>query len=225
VSLSTELGPTAKNIFALKTFQGDRGIAFQPQDLNSGSHNAMWSVEYRAETGKWEAAQGIFSNAPKEIWNVQPFAGGYGVGLESGSAPKAASDAFQWTWFLLVANQWRLLSTVIPTAPVHVLDVQTTNVSNGISLRAEAGAGEIPAWKWFVPTGSETWKEIADVLNLPAGFPDRDMEGSVSLPESDDKNLRRDVLSVWNSKEEARWFIRGNSQWISIDKATQNSAP
>ena len=49
--------------------------------------------------------------------------------------------------------------------------------------------------------------------------PYRGSPGAVSLPENDDRNLRRGVLAVYDRAGRCQWFLRTNTELLSASVA------
>jgi hypothetical protein len=218
-SLSDELKITGKDIFALTTFGKDRRyIAFQLVDRSTGRHSADWTLEYLGDDGRWAPIQGLPSDSPKEIWDIRSFAQGSGLGVQSVRALSPSSPAFEWVWMLKMAEGWRPLQSIVSDAPKHIWNVHCEDMASGMAIEDEEASG-LSQWKWFLPVIPGKWSEIADVVSMPPGFPDRGRSESVTLPENDDNNLKRNVIGIRNENGEANWFIKSGEKWLSVDDA------
>ena len=211
-------------IFALKAFAGGRGLAFQGLSEQTGRHASSWTVKYLSDGGQWTTLPGM-PTAPSDIWDLQPYARDLGFGFQHVADPDHPSEAFNWVWLVRQGNSWISLQKVIPQIPDRIWDVYCEDLRAGIAIQADESVAEPDqrfSWDWFLPSAPDKWSNISSSIGLPMGFPDRGDPRSVIFPESSDANLRNNVLGVWNKDGDARWFLRSNTGWLSIDDAASN---
>jgi hypothetical protein len=225
--LSGVLEAARGGIFALKTFAGERGIAIQTMDSATGRHGATWTVEFRTETQGWTPLLSLSKSHVSEIWNVAPYGKDLGVGIQSAIDRNDQSHAFKWEWFVRESDAWIPLQEFVPHSPTHIWDVYCEDLSLGIAIQEDEASipEKVPfAWDWLLRSSAGEWVEVAQIVKLPQGFPDRGNPRSVSFPEKDDSDLRRDLLTVSDRDGNRRWFLRTKGDWLPISEDTLESS-